>query len=157
MTVRAWRIVKARRAAGAFSGQGAKAWGGRWNSPGGAVVYTAGSAALAMLEMLAHLQDEALLAHYVLFELTFDDALASSLPAAALPRAWRRFPLPAATQRIGDAWLAEARSAVLDVPSAILPHERNYLLNPAHRDYGQIAIGPQRSGRLFERFARPRR
>ncbi len=143
MTVHAWRIVKARHAASAFSGEGARVAGGRWNSPGVPVVYVAGSASLAMLEMLVHLQAEELLSSYVLFEVTFDDSLVTPVDPASLPRTWRTSPPPLTVQRIGDAWVQDAGSAVLRVPSVVVPSEHNYLLNPSHPDFGRIVIGPR--------------
>lgn len=139
--IRAWRITKARHAATAFTGGGAKAYGGRWNSPGTAIVYAASSASLAILEMLVHLQVQDLMRRYVIFEVSFDESLIESIDPAALPRTWRRQPSPAAARRVGDDWVAERRSAVLRLPSAIVPTEWNYLLNPAHADFAKIAIG----------------
>ena len=148
MTLSAWRIVKAKHAASAFSGIGARLAGGRWNSPGHPVVYTAASASLAMLEMLVHLQSEELLKRYVLFEVTFDDSLVTTVVPTSLPKTWRKSPPPAALQRIGYAWLAAGTSAILRVPSVIVPAEYNYLLNPAHADFGRIAIGPKMSAQF---------
>lgn len=143
MRIRAWRIVKAKHAATAFSGDGARQVGGRWNSPGAPVVYVAGSASLAILEILVHLPYSELMKRYVVFEVTFDDALVRAVDAAGLPKNWREYPPPAETQRIGDAWLAGAGSAILRVPSVIVPSEWNYLLNPAHGDFAKISIGPK--------------
>ncbi len=152
MTVSAWRIVKAKHAATAFSGEGARRAGGRWNSPGTAVVYTSGSASLAMLEMLVHLQSGKLLKRYVLFEVQFDDSLVEVVDVKALPRTWRKSPPPLAAQRVGDLWVAGGSSAVLSVPSAIVPEEWNYLLNPAHADFSMIVIGPKLATRFDPRL-----
>lgn len=62
---------------------------------------------------------------------------------AGLPATWEESPPPAAAQRIGDVWLAGAASAVLQVPSAVMPVEWNYLLNPAHPDFRRIKIGSE--------------
>src|SRR5690606_6785921 len=145
MSLRVWRIVKAKHAGAAFTGEGAKAAGGRWNSPGRAVVYTAGSTSLAMLEMLVHLESQELLKQYVLFEATFDESLMTTLNAKDLPRSWRQSPPPSAVQQLGDAWLSEGGAAVLRAPSVIVPTEWNYLLNPAHADFARIAIGPKQT------------
>src|SRR4051812_19044383 len=102
MTLRAWRITKAKHAAGAFTGSGAKAFGGRWNSPGTAMIYTAGSTSLAILEMLVHLSAMELLRRYVIFEVTFEASFVTPIPAAKLPKAWRQSPVPAAVQAVGD-------------------------------------------------------
>jgi RES domain-containing protein len=152
MTVSAWRIAKARHAVTAFSGEGAKDYGGRWNSPGVAVIYAAGSAALAMLEVLVHLQSQELLQRYVLFEVTFHESLITTVNPKTLPKAWRQSPPPAAVQQVGDLWVTGGRSAVLRVPSVTVPNEWNYLLNPAHADYRKITIGPRQPTRFDPRL-----
>ena len=152
MIIHAWRIVKAGRAATAFSGSGAKEFGGRWNSPGIPVVCLAGSASLAILEMLVHLRAEEMLRHFNLFQVSFDEALMTVADLATLPRSWQYSPPPASVQRIGDLWLAKGESAILRVPSVIVPTEWNYLLNPAHRDFRKITIGPKRSIRFDPRL-----
>lgn len=152
MTIHSWRIVKAKLAAEAFSGEGAKDFGGRWNSPGVPVVYTAGSAALAMLETLVHLQSEELLRRYVLFDVTFDDSMMSSVDPSKLPRAWKESPPAREIQHIGDAWATSGESVVLRVPSVIVPAEWNYLLNPVHPDFHKITIGAKQPARFDPRL-----
>lgn len=141
MTVSAWRIVKRKLAREAFSGEGARLYGGRWNSPGVLVVYTAQSQSLAALEMLVHLENPDVLAEYVVIEARFADSLITRIPRANLPNDWRANPAPASARAIGDAWIAAEPSAVLELPSAIIPAEKNFLLNPQHRDFAQIEIG----------------
>jgi RES domain-containing protein len=143
MTIHAWRIVKSKHSANAFSGDGAKTFGARWNSLGTAVVYVAGSRSLAMLEMLVHLQSQELLNRYVLYEVTFDNSLTTAVDPTTLPRTWRKSPPPEGIQQIGDLWIAAAKSAILRVPSAIVPTEWNYLLSPAHPNFAKIKIGPK--------------
>jgi len=143
MAIHAWRITKAKHAATAFTGGGAKAFGGRWNSSGTAIVYTAGSASLAILEMLVHLQAQELMRRYVIFEVSFDETLMVTLDPATLPKAWRRSPSSTAVQQVGDDWVTEGSSAVLRLPSVIVPSEWNYLLNPVHPDFAKITIGPK--------------
>jgi RES domain-containing protein len=104
MTIRAWRITKAKHSATAFSGDGAKTYGGRWNSPGTTVVYTSGSESLAILEMLIHLQAQDLMQRYVSFEVSFNQTLMTSVEPATLPKAWRRSPSSVAVQQVGDQW-----------------------------------------------------
>lgn len=154
MNVSAWRIVKRKHAAAAFSGDGARKSGGRWNSPGTAVVYTSDSASLAMLEILVHIQSQELLRHYVLFEVTFADSLALAVDPKDLPKNWRKSPPPVAARRIGDAWVADGGSAVLRVPSVIVPNGWNYLLNPAHPDFAKITVGPRQPTRFDRRLIR---
>jgi RES domain-containing protein len=135
----AWRIVKAKHAATAFSGDGAAKMGGRWNSRGARMVYASASKSLAVLETLVHLNPPVAF-QYVGFAIEFDASLVTTLATAKLPVAWRKEPPPSSTQALGDAWLAAGSSAILAVPSVILPSETNYLLNPAHPDFSKIKI-----------------
>lgn len=135
-----WRIIKARYAAAAFDGEGARLLGGRWNSPGLPVVYTAASQALAALEMLVHIGNSAVLPAYVSVACSFDESIVLRLDRQRLPRSWRTYPAPPRLALVGDAWLKDGTSAVLDVPNAIIPTESNYLLNPRHADFASIAI-----------------
>jgi RES domain-containing protein len=143
VTVPAWRLVKAKFAELAFSGDGSKKFGGRWNNPGIPLVYTAGTISLAILEILVHLEQASLLSAYVVFKAEFVEELIESLGETDLPPDWRLSPSPAAVKAVGDAWFLGSRSAVLSVPSAIIPGERNYLLNPRHADFHKIKVsGP---------------
>lgn len=135
---RAWRIVKEKHSATAFSGEGARLYGGRWNSPGISVVYASSSRALAALESLVHLNPPVIF-KYVALPVEFDEALVEK--AAALPADWQEHPAPSSTKAIGDLWVKQARSAVLELPSVIIAGESNFLLNPAHADFSKITIG----------------
>jgi RES domain-containing protein len=142
----AWRIVKAKHAATAFSGEGAAKTGGRWNSRGVPMVYASSTQALAALETLVHLNPPVPL-KYVAFHLRFDVALVEKVPFSRLPRDWQAEPPPPSTKALGDVWVRQRRSAVLALPSVIIPGESNYLLNPAHPAFQQISIGkPERFG-----------
>ena len=141
MTVTAWRITKRKHARNAFSGEGAREFGGRWNNPGTAMVYTAQSQSLAALEMLVHLDSSDLLGKYVLMAVEFDESLVSAVDSSALPRSWRSDLALAQLRSIGDEWVLGGRSVVLQVPSALVPGENNFLLNPEHRDFGRLRIG----------------
>ena len=138
---RAWRIVKTRFRADAFSGEGARVYGGRWNSSGIAMVYTAGSISLATLELLVHLDTTLVIPSYSMCPVDFDDSLLEVLDPAALPSDWRQSPPPSSLQLIGDDWISRASSVVLRVPSAVVEDENNYLINPAHKDFKKLAIG----------------
>lgn len=117
----AWRIVKRKHARTAFTGEGARLYGGRWNSLGSSMVYTAESQALAALEMVIHLESSDLLDHYVLFKIGIDESLVTIIAPSELPRNWRVDPPPMKVREIGDSWVTAGTSAVLQVPSAILP------------------------------------
>ena len=136
----AWRIVKEKHAAAAFSGDGAAKFGGRWNSRGIPVVYTSGTKSLAALEILVHLNPP-MFFRYVAFRLEFTESLVETLAVKNLPTDWRDEPPPPSTQAMGDAWARSARTAVLALPSVIISGEPNYLLNPAHPDFRRITIG----------------
>ncbi|SRR5712692_2865959 len=137
----AWRITKRKHARNAFSGEGAREFGGRWNNPGTVIVYTAQSQSLAVLEMLVHLESPELLEKYVLLEVEIDGALVTDVERSQLPRNWRTDPPPAQVRAIGDEWVRAGSSAVLRVPSALVPGENNFLLNPNHPDFTRLRIG----------------
>jgi RES domain-containing protein len=141
MTLHAWRLVKKKHAATAFNGEGARLYGGRWNSPGTRLVYASSSRALAALESLVHLNPPVHFA-YVAFSLRFTQTLVETLTPEDLPLDWRNEPASSATKAIGDRWVAQGRSAVLEVPSAVIPGESNFLFNPAHPGFDQVTIGP---------------
>ena len=140
MSIVVWRIVKRKYEAPAFDGEGASDYGGRWNSPGKRVIYTAGSKSLALLEQLVHL-DSSALSSYVVIPVTFSDALLSEVDILLLPPDWKGHPAPVELRDIGDRWLDSFGSAVLRVPSAIVPDESNYLINPDHPDFSSVEIG----------------
>jgi RES domain-containing protein len=141
MNTVAWRIVLRRFVKSAFTGEGARLFGGRWNSAGRSVVYTAQSQALAALEILVHLDSEKLLRHYLAIPLTIPPHLIEHLSLSSLPRNWRAYPAPRSTHAIGDSWLARATSPVLQVPSVVIPSESNFLLNPAHPQFPKLRRG----------------
>jgi RES domain-containing protein len=140
VSITAWRIVKARHAARAFDGEGARLEGGRWNSAGTPLVYTSESAALAALELLVHLEWGPILSAYVLIPCRFDEGLVSRLDRSRLPKDWRAYPAPHDLQAMGDGWARKNESAVLEVPSAVIEAESNYLINPRHPDFGAIRV-----------------
>lgn len=117
--------------------------GGRWNLPELPVVYLSEHLAMAAMEKLVHLM-KPLGSHvrYVKIPVWFDSKLIEILPVESLPENWDVKPVPASPQRYGSAWLKEKRSALLQVPSAIIPSEKNFLLNPRHPDFSLVRIGP---------------
>ncbi len=143
--ITAWRIVQARylegaeAARGAFSGEGARLYGGRWNSRGVPVAYTAGSRSLALLEVLVHLGAPRLLRQYLLIPVTFSPGDVEQL--GDLPEDWRAHPAPRSTQRAGDEWVRAARMPLLQTPSVVVPAELNYVINPRHPGFAHVEIG----------------
>lgn len=135
-----WRIVTARFAASAFSGEGARLFGGRWNRKGLPMVYTAESRSLALLEMMV--QDDPLRAHYLLIPAFVpSDVSLRTLEAPELGDDWRALSARDMLQTLGNDWLQERKTCILSVPSAVVPAERNFLINPLHPDFSKISIG----------------
>ncbi len=138
-----WRIIKRKHDAHAFEGEGARLYGGRWNSPGRAVVYAAESIALAALELLVHVRETSVLYAYSVHAVHFADRHVMTVKPRSLPATWRHSPAPHALASIGDAWLRDGTSVVLRVPSAVIPMETNYLINPLHPDFSSLTTeGP---------------
>lgn len=135
-----WRMTTAPHAGTAFSGEGARLYGGRWNPKGVPMVYTAGSQSLAMLELLV--QDDPLRARYVMIPATLPDRLKiERIAVETLSADWRSPESREQLRAIGADWCRRGSSAVLAVPSAVIPSETNYLLNPLHPAFARIAIG----------------
>lgn len=137
----AWRLTKTRYLPTAWDGEGARRTGGRWNNVGTAVVYTSQTLSLALVETLVNLPGGVLPA-YSAQRADFDEPLVTILEDKELPADWRSDPLPASTRAIGDAWVLAGRSAVLRVPSVVVPSEFNYVLNPRHPDFARVTIAP---------------
>ncbi len=150
----AWRLV--RPAFGsvqdAFSGEGARRYGGRWNSPGGSLVYASSHLSLAALETLAHADRRRFERDYVAFSVCVPHELVLELLAEDLPADWRARPSSAGARAIGDAWLAQGASVALSVPSVLIPQERNVLLASAHPRFSEIAIAAPQPFRFDERL-----
>lgn len=140
MRITSWRVTAAKHAATAFDGEGARRWGGRWNSRGRVAVYTSATSSLALLETLVH-ADLGLLPYYVAIPVSFDLKLVTRVGLEELPARWRALPIPGEAQALGDRWLDSQASCVLEVPSVIVPHESNYVLNCGHPDFGSLEIG----------------
>lgn len=149
----AWRLTKTKYLSSAWNGEGAKKAGGRWNSLGVPVVYVSASLSLALVEVLVHLPAE-ILGAYSAVPVEIDDALMTALPPARLPPEWKDNPPPPAARAIGDRWVASGASVALRVPSVVVPGEFNFILNPAHRDFGRIRIGAPMSFPFDPRLAR---
>jgi RES domain-containing protein len=141
--MRVWRL--ARRVHPVLDGEGASRAGGRWNSRGSPVVYTAGSRALAALELLAYLNPGSEPADLELFEIEVpDDAPTHRVNVAELPPDWQT-PRHTACASRGDTWVHSGEGLLLEVPSVMIPEEPNFLLNPAHPDARRARVVGSRS------------
>lgn len=155
MLITAWRLTKAKYAANAISGHGALLHGGRWHPKGYRLIYCAASPALALLETLVHAERaDVLRFEYAALPVRFDEILLERVAPEELPENWQAWPYPASTQAFGMQWLEQERSVVLEVPSALVPHERNYLINPRHSRFDEIAAGPAEPFPVDPRLAR---
>jgi RES domain-containing protein len=140
--VRSWRIC--REPFARLDGEGARLHGGRWNRPGRPLVYTADNAALAALEVRVHLDlpPDLLPDDFVLLEIELGDASLERVEA-----------IPADPTAFGAAWLVSTRTAILQVPSAIVPECSNVLINPAHPEAERVRVVASRrftfDGRLW--------
>jgi len=136
----AWRIVRAARAKSAFTGEGARIYGGRWNSRGTAVIYVSEHESLAALELLVHLMPLPPHDRYLSFQLEWEDKLTEHFSAKNLPPNWNAEPPDFETMQIGDEWARAGKSVALAVPSVLSASEMNFLLNPRHADFKKIKI-----------------
>ena len=136
----AWRIVRAARVNSAFTGEGARIYGGRWNSRGTAVIYVSEHESLAALELLVHLTPLPPDDRYLSFRLEWDDKLIERFPVKNLPLRWNAEPPDSRTMQIGDEWVRNGKSVALAVPSVLSASEMNFLLNPRHSDFKKIKI-----------------
>jgi len=136
-----WRLCARHREPWAFTGEGAARRGGRWNSPGVRIIYCAESRSLAALEVLVYADETGTLAaiEWVCIPLVVPRRHLE-IPTR-VPDSWRQYPHTPATQEFGAKWIRESRSAALRVPSAVVPGEFNYLINPGHADFGEVKIG----------------
>jgi RES domain-containing protein len=136
----AWRIVRSARIGDAFTGEGSRLYGGRWNSRGTAVVYSSEHESLAALEILVHTVPLSPSEQYFSFRIEWDDKLIEHFPFKSLPAGWNDEPPTSASMDIGDQWVREARSVALALPSLLSTSELNFLLNPNHPDFKSIKI-----------------
>ena len=137
MARRVYRVCRARYAR--LDGAGARLAGGRWNSPGRAVVYMAETVALAVLENLVHMSRQDFPNGYVCVAAVLPDTVSVTTERDLRLRAGLQ---ELSSQALGDWWIETEESAVLQVASAVVPNEHNYLLNPAHPEFAMIAADP---------------
>jgi RES domain-containing protein len=138
--MRVWRVCQRQYAT--FDGEGSRRAGGRWTHRGVAVVYTSATLSLAWLELLLALEHSELPGDMVAISADIPDDVRRSVLDISVPsNHWRRYPSTSGLRDVGTRWMTSMDTAVLAVPSVIVPAERNYLLNPAHPAFRQIQIG----------------
>ncbi len=136
-----------------LDGYGAFLYGGRWNFPGKAVVYTAENRALAALEFLVGVEHHRALGTLLMLTIQVPDELAVNVVEETyLPAGWRAYPAAQTVTQTGDAWAGKGETCVLKVPSVHVPEEYNYLLNPRHPDISRVTITDKKIFRFDDRF-----
>lgn len=124
-----------------LSGKGAGTYGGRWNSKGKALLYTSDSRALCITEVAVHTPLGIVPVDYSLGIIEIpDDSRVQEIIPDQLPADWKSFPHSASTQLIGDQFILDKKNLILKVPSAVVPGEYNYLINPAHPEFPTISL-----------------
>jgi RES domain-containing protein len=155
VTTAVYRITKDRYRDQVFSGLGGLYAYGRWTPRGRPVVYTSQSISLAVLEYALNYKRHGWLPASVLARAIIPDEVNfESVSTSGLPDNWRDPDPPTELREIGENWLRRAEAACLRVPSAIVPEESNYLLNPRHPDFDKLTIGPAEPFNFDRRLAR---
>ena len=158
MTVTVYRLAKLKFQDQIFSGLGGLYAHGRWTPRGRPVVYASGSISLAVLEYTVNYRQRGWVPTSVLGRATIPDSVAiDTVRSADLPANWFAASPVAALQDIGEDWLEIGATAILKVPSAVVPDEWNYLLNPQHADFRKIAVAPPEPFPFDRRLARTRK
>ena len=124
-----------------LSGEGSRLHGARWNKKGTAVIYTAESRALAVLESLVHVSLPNLPAGLKVVSLGIPDSIVpKEIDPSRLPELWRTNPPPFALADIGTDWVVSGESLLLRVPSVVVPDEFTIIINPRHHNMKQIKL-----------------
>lgn len=151
--MRVWRIVPKRRYSQAFTGEGARLYGGRWNPPGIRVVYSSATLSLAALEYFVHVSKETRPDDLVSISLEIQkNVRMEHISESKLPSNWRSYPAMDELKEIGRKWIKNGATAILTVPSAVIPQELNYLINPDHADFKKMKVGKPVPFNLDERM-----
>lgn len=139
---RVYRVLRKKFAESPFDGEGAFRYGGRWSSPGTRLSYTSEHQSLALLEYFVHLDQDDPPADLVLATAEIPgDLPRSRMQLKHLPANWRDPVAPPELAQIGDEFVRSREHCLLLVPSAIVPAEFNWLINPGHPDCARIVIG----------------
>ncbi|ETX07814.1 RES family NAD+ phosphorylase [Candidatus Entotheonella palauensis] len=153
--MKAYRICQTRYIDTAFEGTGSARAGGRWNAIGQAVVYLAEHRGTAALELMVHTPKSALKTmRFSIFEVDIPDDLIAVVDVVTWPIGWDSIPETNASIRIGSEWYEARETLALKVPSVIVHHESNVLLNPAHPDFAQVRIEPPEPFVFDDRLSR---
>lgn len=151
-----WRLTPP-EFADALDGEGSRELGGRWNSPGTAIVYASEHLSLCILEVYVHLspaQRDALPEFAAVRISVPDDVAAARISLEQLEKLMSEPAPEAACRAAGDRWLAAGKELILTAPSVIVPEESNIMLNPLHPRMRDVAIVSARRFRFDPRLVR---
>lgn len=138
--MRCYRIVH-RKYAEILSGEGARLFGGRWNTKGNSLIYTAQTSSLAMLEMLVQRNVQVVGIDYFLMTIEIPEKhIAKPIPLKELPLAWNEFPPNTSSKEIGDRFINQNKHLVLPIASVVNPLELNYLINDYHPSFKEVRL-----------------
>lgn len=138
-----------------LSGEGARLGGGRWNHKGTAIIYTAENRALAAMEAVVHMMSPDFLRGRKMVSIGVPESIIpKEIDMASLPTDWRKYPPSFAVASLGANWATNGKSLLLRVPSAVIPHEFNVLINPAHPDIKSVKVVAVEDFVYDERFHR---
>lgn len=150
-----WRLARA--VYDPLDGEGARLYGGRWNRQGTPLVYTSDHLSLCVLEQLVHLDPEEVPDDLTAFRVEVpEELLVERVEIEDLPSGWDRMADHPECQRIGELWVERESSPALAVPSAVLPREMNYLVNPRHPEADSIQVIEEEAFRFDKRLVRLR-
>lgn len=144
-----WRVERSEFIAQAYHGHGAARYPGRWNLPGSPAAYASESRALAVLETLTHIPSAIFNAatrkvkYFLVGAEIPDDLPFTALEIADVEKihsGWHQTPGPDALKAFGHKWLEDKKGILLQVPSTVIPEEKNFVINPRHPDFVKIKI-----------------
>jgi RES domain-containing protein len=151
--IRVYRIVRRPYSKTPLAGEGAYRFGGRWSSPGTRIAYAAEHLSLAMIEYFVHIEASDPPKDLVVVAADIPDSVSRVvLTPQKLPPNWRQVPAPPSLAASGDSFAAERKSAVLVLPSALVPSESNWLINPLHPEFAEIQVRPAEPFQYDARF-----
>lgn len=152
---RVYRILRAAYSKNPLDGEGAYRFGGRWSSRGTRLAYTSSHLSLAIIEYFVHIDAADPPTDLVVIAVDVPDRVSRiGISVKQLPENWRQNPAPVSLARIGDGFVAGGKAAILTVPSAVVPSEANWLINPLHPESGNIRVKAAEPFQYDERFFR---
>lgn len=135
-----------------LTGTGARLYGGRWNQKGTGIIYTSETRALATVEFLVHVPLSMVPDNLQIASIEIPDDSIHDIRVSDLPGNWKNFPAPVELAEMGTRWVLSNNTLLLRVPSAVVEHEYNILINPSHPSINQVTIASVENFKLDERF-----